>query len=336
MPFLKDDEHILLMNSNQRMFKIWATDFVYVPTLEDRIALREMGIQTAFEYPNWSYCEPTQGMYELSWFDNIISLNRKAGMKTIFTVCETGKPAWMPDEWFGKQADGKIDRAYLSIWNDEAKEHTKKYYDVLLDEYSADDVLFIFGEYSDGEAALPVAPSFYDVAALESYKAKYGTSELPDINKADTGLWVRENVVKHFLYLADIFYPQHKELWNMQQLLMNRWSPATGNFAQKEILRTFRELYPDLNLVLLQYTYYDSAHGNWNDMYVKELQSEFDCDVIVEAHFCDGLAETTPKSIERKFRGQIICPTHPQSGKKSLTPSMMMQIKAACDLWRNK
>ena len=60
--------------------------------------------------------------------------------------------------------------------------------------------------------------------------------------------------------------------------------------------------------MLLQYTYYDDAHGQDNVEFVDMLRDEIGCEVIVEAMFCSGLATTTPKAIAHGFRGQVVRP----------------------------
>jgi hypothetical protein len=87
------------------------------------------------------------------------------------------------------------------------------------------------------------------------------------------------------------------------------------------------------SIVLLQYTYFDETHGQENENYVFDIVKDVGCDVIVEAHFCAGLKDTTPAAIAKGFRGQILCPLHPQCGQKTIEPWMLDEIRKAHELW---
>jgi hypothetical protein len=133
-----------------------------------------------------------------------------------------------------------------------------------------------------------------------------------------------------------LFYSYHAELWDAHQWLIHHLNPGSINYAQPKILETLRKEFDPLSLVLLQYTYFDDAHPIENIGYVDKLMADYNLEVIVEAMFCDGLPSTTPRSIAKKFRGQIICPTHPHAHKTSLTDDMVQKIRTSHEQWSNR
>jgi hypothetical protein len=98
-------------------------------------------------------------------------------------------------------------------------------------------------------------------------------------------------------------------------------------------LEAYRKAFDDLCLVLLQYTYFDDAHPQENEMYVDMLMNTYGCEVIVEAMFCKGLPTTTPRAIAKGFRGQIICPTHPHTHETSFKNEMVEAIRDSHIQW---
>ena len=100
---------------------------------------------------------------------------------------------------------------------------------------------------------------------------------------------------------------------------------------QRPILRLCKEV--GVDIVLLQYTYYDPSHGIENENYVNSLKNDLGCDVIVEAHYSRGLRVTAPLSIAKGFRGQIICPTHPIGGYNTFESWMFAEVEWAHNQW---
>ena len=331
MNFMSENEFILLMNYNNTVI----TDATHVPTLDERKALHDAGISTAIEYPRWRGIEPSKGVYDFTSIETILELNRGADTKTILSMCGSENPAWIPDEWLARQKDGKVRREVLSLWNEEAQEYLHNYYEMLFERFCASDVLFILGEYMEGEAILPCEPSFYDDYALEDYKKWCGSNDVPDVDNIDTKLWLAGTVCSLFVEKQRMFYAQeHKEIWNMQQWLLNEWSRATINYAQPQLMEAYRDTYPDASIVLLQYSYYDKSHPQENTDWVNEIVKISGCEVIVEAHFCDGLKWTTPKAIAEGFRGQIVCPVHVHAGSGVVDSWKVEEIRKSVEIWR--
>jgi hypothetical protein len=323
---MNESEWLLLMNYNPYM-----PEKPHVMTLDERKRLREAGIQTALEYPCFYVVEPQMGTYDFSSIENILELNRGAEMKTIFSVPNPYFPSWLPDEWKGKHESGNLNHSMVSFWHKEGIQHMKDYIQMMIDRYLAPDVMFIWAEQDTGESAFP-SYFFYEECAKQDFIEKYGNSEFkygaPDVMK-----WMEDKTVDHFVEMQEIFYPQYHEVWNNLQWLINLRNPASLNYLQARIFQAFKDRFPDVNIVLLQYTYWDSSHTAECHNYVDNLKRTYDCDVIVEAMFCRGLPETAPKTMVKGYQGQILCPTHPHTKEQKLEDWMVDNIRSATKLW---
>lgn len=333
MNFMGDDEYLLLMvHCEGRAIGFEAQ---HILTIAERARLRGVGIQTAHEQPAWALLEPSQGNYDFSYLENIINRNREAGLKSLIQLAGWRIPDWMPVNWMAMQQNGTFERDMLSIWNEEAQQYSDDFYKLIINKYASPDVGFFFGEFQGGEGALPPSHCFYDAAALEHYKNIYGNSAIPDLDTPETTEWFKDSVIRHFMRKGKIFYDYNKEIWNAQQYLMNRWNKSYGNYAQPYILRSYREAFPDANIVLLQYTYFDDSHDQQDVEWVDMLREISKCEVIVEAMFCSGLPSTTPKAILKGFRGQIVHPVN-EIGKTQLEEWEVDNIRASHNLWKEK
>lgn len=333
--FLENDEFLLLQNANM---SVPGFERGYSPNLDERKRFREVGIRTAIEYPSWRLNDPISlGQFDFTHTMDIINMNREADMKTICIVAGWDLPTWIPDDWKARHKDGRYDKEVLSLWNWEAQIYTDEYYDALVDECGAKDVLFIFGEFQGGEGILPSDAPFYDASALEDYREVYGSSAYPDIENLETLDWYGKKAIEYHIRKQRILLQQeHKELWNMQQRLMDAWTKGFGNFVQRDIIREMREQFgDDVVITLGQFTYYDYDHYEIdNEEFVDCLAKDYNCQVFVEARFCQGLKTTTPKSIAKGFRGQIIGPTHEQSGYNHVEDWMFEEIRRSLASWK--
>ena len=115
---------------------------------------------------------------------------------------------------------------------------------------------------------------------------------------------------------------------------MDDWTKTCVNYAQKDIMRACKNVFPDSNLVLEQDTYFDEAHTERHRNHVDEIKEEFQCDVIVEAMWPQGLPITAPKAIAKRYRGQIVGVSHQHVPEAtSLQPWMLNNIKEAHNQW---
>jgi hypothetical protein len=193
--------------------------------------------------------------------------------------------------------------------------------------------MFFFGEYQGGEGAFAPTWCIYDNAAIQDYKNMYGTSAMPSPTNPETLDWLGDSIIRHFVRKAKIFYDAYGEVWNAQQYLMDSWTKAFGNFVQLETLQEFRNLWPDINIILLQYTYFDPSHNAKCIEFVDLLREKTNCEVIVEAMFASGLPQTAPKAIAKGFRGQILHPTGSSFSGEPINSSILENIRNANKLW---
>ena len=308
---MSETDFLLLMCHCEDRAKSGIDNNWYILSTADRERLREVGIQTAHEQPAWARVEPAQGQYDWGYLDNIVNRNRNAGLKSLVQLPGWRLPDWIPNEWRAQQKNGAYEVEVLSLWNEEAQTYSSDYIKVVMDHYKDQkDVGFFFGEFQGGEAPLPCSHCYFDHCALDNYKEIFGNDAVPDLSTEDTQDWFHTSIITHYIQKGEVFYLHNKEIWNCQQRLMDRWNIAFGNHVQPEIMRLYREIFTDASLVLLQYTYFDGSHTqderDWVDNIIKISQ----CETIVEAMYCAGLPTTTPKAIEKGFRGQIVQPAH--------------------------
>ncbi len=100
MNFMRDDEYLLLMNLGTHQLQ--GTPIL---SSSDRERLRNVGIRTAVEFPEWGELEPERDNYNFAIIEHILSINRSVGMKTLFSVPGPFLPTWIPNEWRNKYAN---------------------------------------------------------------------------------------------------------------------------------------------------------------------------------------------------------------------------------------
>jgi len=347
MNFMKDDEYLLFMahnatrDSEDNRNLAYPSVKQYVPTLQDRIRLYDAGIRTAHEQPAWHTLEPSKGEYNFDYLDDIINLNREAGMKSLVQIHGWRIPAWMPNEWRARTKEGVYEGQMISFWNKEAQEYGDNFYRMLDDRYmDQPDVMFFFGEWQGGEGAMRNTHCYHDWAALEDYKRIYGSSAVPDLSTPETTQWLGDAVIEHFLRRGALLYPKYHEIWNMMQFLMAHEQTSKGHFGSKshvnyvhaDIMKAYRETFPEACIVFCQATYYDDSHGQDNAEYVDNIRYTYDCETIVEAMFCRGLPMTTPKAIAQGFRGQLVRPAFEEAAT-GLEDWMVDNIRDSHQLW---
>jgi len=333
MNFLENDEFIILMSHNKYRTEDRGDNY-HVYDVGERLLLMEAGIKTSHEQPAWNILEPAKREYNSIYLDDIIRTNQEAGMKSLIQISGWRNPSWMPNEWFCKTKDGNIERECLSFWNKEAEEYSDKFYRTMIDAYiNEKDVRFFFGEFQGGEGALRPTWCIYDADAIQDYKRMYGSNAMPIPDHPETLYWLGKSIMEHYIRKARIFYEAYGEIWNCQQKLMDNWSRAFGNFVQFDTLQAFKQLWPDIKIYLLQYTYFDGSHGQDNVEFVDRIKNELGAEVIVEAMFASGLPTTAPRSIAKGFRGQILHPTMQSFSGEGLNQTILQNIKNAQTQW---
>jgi hypothetical protein len=333
MRFLESDEFLLLMVAcEKRALGIWEGQ--HILTVPERIRLREVGIRTVHEQPPWCWIETSKGWLDHTVMERIINRNREAGLKSLIQIPGWRIPVWVPKEWRARQENGTYEEEVLSLWNDEAQAHLLDTMRRLVDVYTAEDVAFFYGEWQGGEGAYPSTWPVYDECALEDYRNRFGAKEKPVPGGPQTLQWFGEKVIEHYAEVHKILYPPYQQVWNCQQRLMDRWTKSFGNFVQPDILQRHRRDYPDGDIVLLQYTYFDPSHDQDCVAFVDKLVEMVNCEVIVEAMFPQGLPETTPKAIRKGFRGQIVHPALEVKPGQHLQDWEVENIRRSHEAWK--
>jgi hypothetical protein len=300
--------------------------------LDDLLRLKDAGIDYCTQYLRWDMIEKPMGQYNWAATDEMVNKTSKAGMKCILFGGSVPLQC-APEDWYSRiQANYPIGEV-LSYWNDEAQAYLRNFYYKVIDRYGSDTCLVAMSEYLCGECCLHNIPSFYDRAALQDYAKTYGG--IPDINNGNTRKWLQDAVVKHYLDTQEVFVPQHNEIWEQLQWLISTQSVANGNFAQPQVQAACLERWPDVNYVLLQYTYF--MHGEPYFAYIRNLMKN-KITLIVEAQYCIGLKNgTTAIAIEHGASGQIVAPLHPFTGQNIVDDWMFDVIgKADAEFKKNQ
>ncbi len=166
--------------------------------------MKAIGVTSHEVYIRWNLCEPREGEYDWSLYDQYVAVYKKTGLKWLpFLIC--GSPYSVPD-WFYKKpgSQGYVclehgqESDVQSLWNPTMRKHLARFIKAFCDHYRDQGViegilLGITGNY--GEAIYPVTgndwtadvhgpyhthPGFWagDKFAVESFRswlmAKYG------------------------------------------------------------------------------------------------------------------------------------------------------------------
>lgn len=340
MNFMGSEEFLLLMchnetrenDHNEPTVHFQKTEYIF--NVADRKRLYDVGIRTAHEQPAWQTIEPSKGEYNFDYLDMIINRNREVGIKSLMQLHGWRVPYWIPNEWRARTREGVYEKETVSMWNEEAQKHGDKLYRTLDKHYmDQPDVMFFLGEYQGGEGAYPPTWALYDDCALEDYKKTYGTSAVPIPDTPDTLDWFGKKIIEHYIRRGKLLYPKYHEIWNEQQFLMDTWTKSFGNFVQLDIHKEYRRLFPKSCIVSCQCTYYDSSHLQNNVEFVDNLRNTTGCEVIVEAMYCAGLPNTTPRAIAQGFRGQLVRPGF-EGGASHLEDWHVNNIRVSNEQWR--
>ena len=296
--------------------------------LDDLKRIKDAGVNYCSQYYRWDTIERAMGQYDWNNTDEIVDKVLKAGMKCVLFGWHVPLQC-APEDWYARTQSGYPIREVLSYWNEEAQAYSRDFYSKVIQRYGSDNCLAAMSEYLCGECCLHNIPSYYDRAAIQDYERQYGGIT----NEENTKKWLQDAVVKHYLDTQEVFIHQHNEIWEELQWLIATQSVANGNFAQPEIQKACRERWPDVNYILLQYTYF--MHGEPYFSYIRDLMKN-KITLIVEADYCTGLKNgTTAIAIQHGASGQIVAPLHPFAGVTNMSEWMFDAIEKAATEFRN-
>ena len=298
-------------------------------TLDDYKALYDAGISTAyFCNTHWALAEPELNVYDWSLVDREVEKLRKAGFK-IMINCYTDAPRNFREDWYVRIQAGFIAGA-ISMWNEEALEHTEKFYRLMKDRYKADDLLVVNSWLTDGETIYLLEPAWYDDAALYDYQTHYGSTAVPAFGDAQTEAWLKESYIKLMMRWANILVDNPwRELWTMLHPAFTTNMYSGGQWIE-DVLQAYSTLTDNINHI-----YYTWVQ--WSNLY-PTMQTWRDKYHTIDwggAEYAEGLVYTTPLAISNGLRGQIINPCHPFTKYDRVYPWMVENIKDALLKWND-
>ena len=324
--FLEPDDYLILMN-----IPLYSGIGKPIRLVGDDIKrLRDVGIKTVLEYPWWDAIEHTFGQRDYRMIEDFIVNARQGGMKVVMPV-PTIASQGLPREWYCHFRSEHPHMERTSLWQPGAVQYEREYLLDLVTRFSASDVIFVYSGYLTGESVLNNAPCYFDSGAMAEQQA-LGLVNVDVTTNPEAKEWLRMSILRHYKGVQDILRKQHNEIWDAHQWCIAQQSLHNGNFAQEDWLKDWRQSWPDVSIVLLQYTCF--AHNEPYPTFVKNLMDEVGLRVIVEADYCRGVKVTSRVAKEeRGYHGNVIGPVHPWAGETELKPWMVDTIREVIEYW---
>jgi len=334
MTFLKPDDYIILMDWNETPQTLaHLDDPSRTMSLDELKAAKDLGINTVITQIYWNNVEPSIGNAEWEYPDTMMEKYVAADLRAML-MSPVLVPLDAPDDYYFKYEDGTLEKLSFSIWNKEAMELQRNFLERMVERYASPDVQIVLGEFNGGEFVLPLRAGFYDTSAL----AQFGGRPDPNVQDPRTIEWLRESVVNHYLDMQEPLVKQHGEIWDALHQYIAYFHPASGDQFQTDIHAAYHNKWPDVDVVLLQYTFMYHAP---NPVYMNHIYNlrDMGAKVIIEANWTSGLKESTPLAISEGFSGQICCPVHPWADggvSAYLRPEQFEAMSKSIELWRGR
>jgi hypothetical protein len=323
MSFIPENEHLLLMTQS-----LTYEDPTIFPSLDDYKALYDAGIHSAyFCNTHWALVEKELNEYDWSLIDREVGKLHKAGFR-VMVNCFTDAPINFKTDWYVRIQAGFIAGA-ISMWNEEALEHTEKFYRLMKDRYNDDDTLVVNSWLTDGETIYCLEPAWYDEAALYDYQTKYGSAAVPAYGDPQTEAWLKESYIRLMMRWANILVDNpYKEIWTMLHPAFCTNMYSGGQWIE-DILQAYSSI-PDVSISHIYYTW-----TQWSNYYptMQMWREKYHTQDWGGAEYADGLPLSTPLAIANGLRGQIINPLHPFTKYDKVYPWMVTNIQEALKKW---
>lgn len=322
MPFLTDDEYIILMDSPNVRGRMFTDD--------ELASFRDCGIRTAIwcdtRWDNW--LADDFKTYHWEYFDDYLARLRKASIKAIIPLWHRQSDHY-PDRYY--IVSTHLHRGLFSPWNPDAQELVNRSYTMIRDRYSADDCLIISAQCQGGERVLLNRPSLNDSFAQKSWAAwqkKRGDNQEE---------WVKDTYIRLLLEQQRILTAgEHKEIWYMLSRHKAFVPYATGHGCAwiDDYLRAWKKLKPaGFYHISFNFFPYLPAEQKFFDAIQKE-QVQFKVQEIVGAEYCEGLRDGNgKKAVELGMRGLILHPCHPFTKHERVEPWMYDEIRKTMKLF---
>ena len=351
MSFLKSNEYMILMNSNEQIGG-YGLKFISMPTEILKTVKDQCGVIVVEEQIYWHDIERRKGEYHWELPDKQVNRVLQAGMRCLLCAPIT-IPNFFPDDWYWKARNGTMHHG-LSFWNADAQSYQRMFVEKVIERYHSSDVNVILHGFLGGESLMTNEPGFFDACAIDDFKRRYGQDRMPIVGPAkatylnprypipipfelddDTRVWLYDACIRHHLFMQEPFRAQFNEVWDDLQPVIGLQSEANGNMCQYDLHKAYRETWPETEQWLLMYTYF--GNGPWSASVMDRIIKDWSCNTIVEANYCEGLVgapSTTDLAIELGFQGQIVCPLHPFRAHRKMEPWMYEAIRVANEKWK--
>lgn len=326
MSFMHKDEQIILMDPPGPLVPpeiagAWTNERWLRP--DDLLKLRDIGCETVWETVWWRVIEPKFGERDWTHVDAVVEKVTKAGLKVLLnTYHHPPQAGILPEKWFQRYSDGRIG-SHLSLWNQEAQIYEHEFIREICTRYDVEQVMCINSLQADGETILQNEVCFYDDAAMESHGPR-------PINMATTHTqnWLRDSIIKTLLDQYHAF--GGTEMWFGTHPVIR--CPSNGNLYIEDIFKVFRTTHPNVELSMIQYTYF--PHGPVYRKKMVEWKNKYDLQIFSGAEYCAGLPRHTPLAIQDGVK-IILGATHPFIAKKRVDDQMLDIIANSISAMKN-
>lgn len=287
MPFIDADERVIIMDIGAPVYVGGEHD--YSLSADNMKCLREVGIRTVLQPMWWNVIEQEPGKRDWGPIELGLDKAEKAGMKVLLG-CYQAPPQCMPDSWYARFEGGER-FSHFSIWNDEANAYEEEFVRELADRYAGDMVLIQNTLISDGETMLSTTPSWYDEAALASFRERM-PGKKPSKENVKRSYWLRDSIVEKMKQYQGLLIElqDHNEIWF--QLHPHIRSVPAGTQYMPDLFSAMRVEFPSVSIRWLLYTFYEFTEG-WRQNQI-ELARAHRVKLVVGAQHCAGIPKTTP------------------------------------------
>ena len=332
MSFLQPTDHLIIMD-------LW-----YEPRTNARCLtppelqqLRTTGAGVILNFVNWRKIETAAGVYDWSFYDQLVEAYRTAGFRTLLMVYDEA-PEWFPPDWYLTFQDGTIAKrvegagacgwSMLSPWNEEAQSVARTFINLCRFHYDAPDVQCIAGFGKEGESLLiPGAHAWFDPAAKASWRLWCLQHDFKG-QETDLASPALLPPVKEWLTASMVAYAlNHHSLYREPWTCLHRAFPEDAGCFNDAI-------YTALNQPLwgIQWTYM-----SFKDVEIgKRTRRDKDTYQIKMwggAEWVEGLRPHTPIAIAHGLQGLIVGPIHPYSGHDKIEDWMLEAMTWSLAQW---
>lgn len=352
---INDDEYIIIFNDQHKPID-----------RQGYVDLASAGIKTALNHVEWIFIEQTPGHYDWSEPDDFVDNCVHSGLKGLLATpnCAT---ACMPDDWYCQTEKGFVHRQYpeysiFSPWNTEAQAYQDSFVQMVMERYKSYPVQVIRGGTHGGESLLPYEASYFDPAAVDSFRVWVSSKfrgELQTFNREEgtsfpsweqvkpstfvfakgdhrpiTKLWLREHLTNMVVRQQQQIVSRYRsEAWLM---LAACWQDVmqTGNFLIPDIAQIIMERVQPTHINWIAFAHFN-MNSTLQNMALKRVKDK-DVSLWTGSQYCEGLAVNTESAIASGIRGFLTGPLSIEDGHNlsKIEPWMVENIKDSLAKWR--